>query len=104
MEAGAEGFADLVNSGPLKFAVLEDGRLMVMPATVDGVEMSHAVLSGGQPVIAAGEVEIAAAGGSYVPIDLRPYSGHFLNGVSAEDSAAVREIALQAFARIGIRS
>ncbi len=102
IEAGAPGFEALVNSGTVKFAVLEDGSLVVAPKFVDGVEISHAVLSGGRPVLAAGEADIAAAGGSYFGTNIVPHSGHFLNGATVAQSAAVEAIARQAFARIGI--
>jgi hypothetical protein len=62
---GAELDAALARAdleGQLKWAILEDGTLVVMPHTVQGVEISHAVLSGGQSVRAAGEATIARFG------------------------------------------
>jgi hypothetical protein len=58
----------------LKWAILEDGTLVVMPHTVQGVEISHAVLSGGQSVRAAGEATIAgsAASGYWGPRHQQP--------------------------------
>jgi hypothetical protein len=43
--------------------VTESGELLVTPKFIKGTEISHAVLSGGKPVLAAGEAEVAVAGG-----------------------------------------
>ncbi|MEV5505627.1 hypothetical protein [Streptomyces orinoci] len=39
----------------IKWAVLEDGSLVIMPEEVHGVELKHPVLSGWAPVRAAGK-------------------------------------------------
>jgi hypothetical protein len=52
---GSVNFDDVINSGTVKWAVLEDGSLVVIPKEVAGVELKHSVLSGGRPVRAAGE-------------------------------------------------
>ena len=85
----------MINQGTIKFVVTQEGRLLVSPHTVNGVEISHAVLSGGRPVLAAGQAEIAGAQGAYVGIGISRHSGRFM---PAESSLA---IAKEAFARIG---
>ena len=57
--AGSAGFDSALATGTIKWAVLDDGTLVVMPKFVNGVEISHAVLSGGAPVRAAGEADVA---------------------------------------------
>jgi hypothetical protein len=94
IEVGSAGFDAIANSGRLKFAVLQDGRILVQPFSIGGEETSHAVLSGGAPVRVAGHVDIAGYGGDYVGLYINANSGHFGNGsISA---------AKEAFARYGI--
>jgi hypothetical protein len=93
---GDPGFNEAVNSGTIKYVVTESGEVLITPHTVKGVEISHAVLSNGQNVVAAGEAEIAVAGGKYIGIDLNYQSGHFLP--TAESLQAARA----AFTKLGI--
>jgi filamentous hemagglutinin len=81
---------------------LDSGQLMLAPHTVDGIEISHAVLSGGRAVIAAGEADIAAAGGVFFGTEITPHSGHYLNGASTADSDTSLELAKKAFEALGI--
>ncbi|MFE0684238.1 polymorphic toxin-type HINT domain-containing protein [Streptomyces sp. NPDC058961] len=67
-----EGSGDIV-----KWAVLDDGQLLIMPKMVGGEELSHPVLSGGAKVQAAGEAQIAGAEGSYFGLEINSHSGHF---------------------------
>ncbi|MFE9439110.1 polymorphic toxin-type HINT domain-containing protein [Streptomyces sp. NPDC006602] len=62
---------------PIKWAVLQDGQLVIMPKMVQGQELSHPVLSGGAAVRAAGEAEIAGGAGQYFGLRLDAHSGHF---------------------------
>ncbi|MFI9762124.1 polymorphic toxin-type HINT domain-containing protein [Streptomyces sp. NPDC051963] len=62
---------------PIKWAVLEDGQLVIMPKIVQGQELSHPVLSGGAAVRAAGEAQIAGGGGQYFGLEINAHSGHF---------------------------
>lgn len=94
IRATAESLAGVANSGTLKWVVTEGGELVISPHTVKGVEISHAVLSGGKPVLAAGHAEIAAGGGKLVGIDINALSGHFGEGVV--------DVGKAAFARLGI--
>jgi hypothetical protein len=93
---GDPAFNEAVNGGTIKYIVTESGEVLITPHTVTGVEISHAVLSNGQNVVAAGEAEIAAAGSKYVGIDLNYQSGHFMP--TAKSLQAARE----AFAKISI--
>lgn len=77
MRPGDPGFEELVNSGRVKWAVNEQGELLFIPHTVDGEEIAHSVLTGGQPVMAAGEAEIVAAGETMIATDVNRHSGHF---------------------------
>ena len=76
--------------------VLEGGELIIAPHTVGGVEISHAVLSQGRSVIAAGQAEIAASGNTFVGISINNHSGHFMP--STESLQAARD----AFMRAGV--
>ncbi|MEV5959771.1 Hint domain-containing protein [Streptomyces sp. NPDC051987] len=62
---------------PIKWAVLQDGDLVIMPKMVQGRELSHPVLSGGAAVRAAGEAEIAGGNGQYFGLRIDSHSGHF---------------------------
>ena len=97
MEAGARGFLALVDSGEkIKFVVVESGQLIVAPHTYRGVEIKHAVLSGGRAVLTAGEAEIARAGRTYFGVSINNQSGHFMPN---EEGVAFARAAL---AKIGI--
>jgi RHS repeat-associated protein len=102
LRPGDPGFEDMVNSGPVKWVVSADGELLVIPHTVDGQEIPHTVASGGQPVQAAGEANIASAGGKAVGLDIDPHSGHYLNGATPERSAAAEQRGRDAFGQHGI--
>lgn len=76
---GQPGFEDALNSGRIKWVVDTDGNLIVMPHTVDGAgEIPHSVLTRGQPVLAAGEADVAGAGGQYFGLEISNNSGHYL--------------------------
>ncbi|WP_329230980.1 polymorphic toxin-type HINT domain-containing protein [Streptomyces canus] len=61
----------------IKWAVLQDGQLVIMPKIVQGSELSHPVLSGGAAVRAAGEASIVKGGGQYFGVEINARSGHF---------------------------
>jgi hypothetical protein len=103
IKAGSAGFDDLVNEGKIKWVITESGELVVGPHTRDGLEISHAVLSGGRPVRAAGQADIASVGGQRVGIAISAHSGHFLNGMSQIVSGEVVRLGREAFARIGVQ-
>ncbi|MDC0713099.1 hypothetical protein POL68_31845 [Stigmatella sp. ncwal1] len=95
-------FLRYVNEGRIKWVVTHDGTLQVIPHTWRRTEISHAVASGGRPVLAAGEADVAIHGASRMGIELTPHSGHFLYGASEAMSTRALEIGRQAFARAGI--
>jgi hypothetical protein len=94
ISASAENLAALANEGTLKWVVTEGGELVVGPHTVEGVEISHAFLSGGGNVLGAGHAEIAAGGGRLVGLSINAASGHFGMGAL--------EVGKAAFAAIGV--
>ncbi len=85
-----------MNQGTIKFVVTESGELLISPHTVQGVEISHAVLSGGRPVLAAGQAEVAGAGGRFVGMQLTEHSGHFM------PTAESLSVAQEAFKAAGV--
>ena len=93
---GDPGFNEAVNSGTVKFVVTLDGEVVITPHTIRGMEIPHSVLSDGQPVLAAGEAEIAVVDGNYVGINISNHSGHFM---PAPESL---QVAREAFANHGI--
>lgn len=105
MAVSDKGFAGIVaNDGHLKYAVTEDGRLLFIPKVVDGVEIKHAVITGGKPVLTAGEVQIAADGkGGFIAFDLDQNSGHFLNAATKLENQVVKAVAEAAFKNNNIK-
>jgi hypothetical protein len=90
---GSVGFDEAIGSGTIKWAVRQDGSLVVMPKFVSGREISHSVLTQGAPVRAAGEADIAGSSeAGYFGLDINIHSGHFL---PSEES---RQIGIDAFA------
>ncbi|MGW7237089.1 RICIN domain-containing protein [Streptomyces sp. NPDC054804] len=76
---GSAAFDAAIGSGTIKWAVREDGSLVIIPKFVQGKEISHSVLTGGAPVRAAGEADIAgSAKDGYFGLDINNHSGHFL--------------------------
>ena len=101
IQPGTPAFEAAVNEGTLKFVVNESGELLVSPHTVGGVEISHAVLSGGRPVLSAGQANIAGAGGKFIGLELTPHSGHFFKGLRSESLKAL-DVAREAFRKFGV--
>lgn len=77
---GTPEFDALVQSGVrIKWAVLKDGSLRVMPATKDGEEIAHTVLANGDQVASAGTCTITGSASSgYQPGVLDLNSGHYV--------------------------
>jgi hypothetical protein len=90
------------NGERLKWIVTPEGELLIVPHTWRGMEIMHTVASGGRPVLAAGEAEIAVHGSTRFGLRITPHSGHYLNGASGAVNDRVLEIGRQAFARFGI--
>lgn len=96
LSVGEAGFDDVINEGRIKWAVSENGVLKIVPKIVNGEEISHTVIFQGNPVMAAGEADIAGTQGEYILLDISNYSGHYL------PSAESLEIGIQTFAKAGI--
>ncbi|MEQ1568825.1 MAG: RHS repeat-associated core domain-containing protein, partial [Myxococcota bacterium] len=93
---GTPAFLEATDQGLVKFVVTADEKLLISPYSVGGEEISHAVLSGGEPVLTAGQADIASGGGQFFGIDIVEHSGHFL------PSAESLDIAKALFAKYGI--
>lgn len=77
---GTTAFEALVEEGgQMKFVVTQEGELLVGPHTVAGTdtEIAHSVLSGGRPVVTAGQAQIAGSEGGYVGLEITAHSGHY---------------------------
>jgi hypothetical protein len=95
---GTPAFDEAINAGRIKWAVLEDGSLVIEPKHIGEDEISHAVLSRGAPVRAAGEADIAgSAKGGYYGLDIDDHSGHFF-----QPGWNVVQIGKDAFAAAGV--
>lgn len=95
-------FLKYAKEGPIKWVVTPNGELKVVPHTWRGLEISHAVASGGEPVLAAGEADIAVQGRTAIGLEITPRSGHYLFGATEAGLAEALSIGRQAFARFGI--
>jgi hypothetical protein len=82
------GFEDLVNGGRVKRAVTKEGNLKFIPHDVNGTEIYHTVITGGEPVLAAGEADISAVGGQYWVTEITNHSGHYLPDVNSLENVA----------------
>jgi len=89
-------FDAAVNEGTIKYVVLETGEVLVAPHTIEGIEISHAAIAGGRPVVAAGEADIAALGSRRIGVSISRQSGHY------RPSEASLDVALDAFRHLGI--
>ena len=95
---GAQAFDAAISGGTVKWAVLQNGDVVVLPKFVKGKEISHSVLSGGSPVRAAGEADIAGSSSSgYFGLDINNHSGHF------RPSSGSLDVGKKAFERAGIK-
>ncbi len=94
---GTEAFTAAVNEGTLKWVVTAEDALLVTPKHVQGVEISHAVLSGGRAVRTAGEADVAMGAGQFFGIEIFPWSGHF-----RPTRESVETIGRAAFRKFGI--
>lgn len=89
-------FDDTINEGTIKWAVTTENELLVIPKFVGSEEISHTVLTRGQPVLAAGEAEIVGSDGEYYFLEINNYSGHF------QPTSDSLQIAIEAFRQQGI--
>ncbi|MET0411379.1 MAG: hypothetical protein ABW217_08775, partial [Polyangiaceae bacterium] len=87
VQPGDSAFDDTIESGRVKWAVDESGNLLFVPASAQGQEISHTVLTGGEPVLAAGEADIVPDGeGGYLVLEVTRQSGHFQPTVESLDT------------------
>jgi hypothetical protein len=96
MSLSDQGFEAVVNAGTIKWAVTESGELKIIPKYINEVELKHSVLTNGQPVLAAGEAEIAISGSKRVGITINRQTGHFQ---ASEESL---QIGVEEFKKHGI--
>jgi hypothetical protein len=77
-KVGSQAFRRVIDDGEtLKWAVTREGELLMVPKYVNGDEISHAVITGGKNVVAAGEAQVASGGGKYFLLEITNHSGHF---------------------------
>ncbi|RSM36956.1 hypothetical protein DMA12_38340 [Amycolatopsis balhimycina DSM 5908] len=104
IELGTPKFRDLIGAGAItvKWAVLLDGRLVVIPKYVGTVELKHPVLSGGADVLSAGEATISGGGPGVFGLDINPTSGHYRTPRSGSRGRGYMKIARDAFEAFGV--
>lgn len=89
-------FGTIANSGIIKWVVSLEQQLFVIPKFIQGQEISHTVLTNGEPVLAAGEADIAGDDGEYYLLNINNHSGHY------QPSLNSLEIGKEAFIASGI--
>jgi len=100
VRAGTSQFdALLARNETIKWAVNVEGELWAVPHTVNGQEISHAVITRGNPVRAAGQADISVSRGVQYGIEITPRSGHFMNGNNNAANVAARRLGMDAFSR-----
>jgi hypothetical protein len=82
---------------PINWVVTESGQLLIAPAAQGGVRITHAVVAGGQPVIAAGEAQVAVGAGRTIGLSINSQSGHYFENQPAEASQQSLAIGRAAF-------
>lgn len=97
-QVGDVGFDAVINQGTIKWAVIENGTLLIVPKYVDGQEIPHTALTRGEAVLSAGEAEIIGSNGKYIMLEINHYSGHYQPRLES------LEIGKQAFRDTGISS
>ncbi len=83
IQVGTAAFDTTIRTGTIKWVVMPDGDLLVMPKYVDDIELAHSVLARGEPVQAAGEARVIGANGLYIGLDINNWSGHYRPDESA---------------------
>jgi RHS repeat-associated protein len=96
IQAKDPGFQSLIQKGTVKWAISEDGQLLFVPKYVGGTEIPHTVITGGNPVLSAGEASIINTGNGYTAIDFNLWSGHYW----PDDASSV--LAIETFIESGI--
>lgn len=94
VEVSSSAFTVLAATGVrMIFVVLLDGSLVAAPRRQRNEDISHTVLSGGGPVLAAGEFSVGFRGSEIVVSALNDMSGHYQPGT---DGLAVAQEAFEA--------
>ncbi|BDA70445.1 hypothetical protein CAL7716_046110 [Calothrix sp. PCC 7716] len=96
IKIGEPGFDAVINEGTIKWAVTTNRDLVVIPYLVGSIEVNHTVLTNGEPVLAAGDAEIAGHEGQYFMISISNRSGHY------QPSPDSLNIGMEAFKERGI--
>src|SRR5690242_7830693 len=96
LRVGEKGFDEVIDSDKVKWAIDANGVLKVIPKRVGSKEIKHSVITGGKPVLAAGEAYIAGSNGTYYLLDIDNNSGHFL------PSSESLQLGINAFAAAGV--
>ncbi|GAB2918521.1 DUF6531 domain-containing protein [Streptomyces mayteni] len=97
LRPGSAAFDEAINSDAVKWAVTESGDLVVIPKYAQGQEISHSVLTRGNPVRAAGEANLAGDSSlGYFGLEISNHSGHFM-----PDNDSL-QVGLDAFSEAGI--
>jgi hypothetical protein len=96
----------LAEGGMLKWTLRADGTLWIsrpFGALPNGklVEITHAVIGGGQDALAAGEIFLLP--GLLEAAGINVHSGHYMSGNSPADNVRARALGRAAFARYGIQ-
>ncbi|MDA5281075.1 hypothetical protein [Streptomyces sp. Isolate_45] len=73
---GQAGWEEALNSGVVKWVVDTNEVLHVVPATDDAIK--HSIMTRGAPVLAAGEADVAGAGGMFFGLRISNQSGHYI--------------------------
>ncbi|WP_410664184.1 hypothetical protein [Amycolatopsis sp. lyj-84] len=99
---GTADFLALVRDhSQLKWAVLTDGRLVVIPKYVQDTEIKHPVLSGGADVRSVGEMTVHYNGTTLIISDFNLHSGHYDPPRSGSRYRGYYQIGKEAFEALG---
>jgi hypothetical protein len=91
-----DDFDQLIAEGErLVFVVTVQRELIVAPQIMNGFEIRHPVLAGGDEVLAAGELELVQEDGMKLVLDLTNKSGHY------EPEADCLDVAVQVLEELG---
>jgi Pretoxin HINT domain len=77
LKVGDQGFQEVIQNGPVKWAVTQDGQLYVIPKWVGKTEIAHTAITRGDPVLAAGEATIINTGKGYRITSYSGWTGHY---------------------------
>ncbi|MBA2679869.1 MAG: hypothetical protein H0U76_15915 [Ktedonobacteraceae bacterium] len=96
LRVGEPGFQKMIQDGTVKWAVTKSDGLKFIPKWVDGQELAHTVITGGEDVLSAGEANIFNTGNGYRATSFNTWSGHYrpsdassLVGIEAFQSAGI---------------